>query len=118
LHLLISFVSIIGLILIQTLTKNNGNKFKNIHKYLIPILTIVLLSLIALINGLAQLKSGNISSVFIANLIIFSAIIMIKFPLNLVIYSIPFLTYLYGLISFQHNRELLISNSINGLIFI
>jgi diguanylate cyclase (GGDEF)-like protein len=42
---------------------------------------------------------------------------MFKFPLNLAIYSIPFLTYLYGLIKFQHNSELLISNSINGLIF-
>lgn len=117
LHLLIFFVSIIGLFSMKSLAKNNDSNNKKLNNSLIPILTIVLLNLMALINGLDQLKSGNISSVFIANLIIFSAIIMFRFPLNLVVYSIPFLTYLYGLIRFQHNNELLISNSINGFIF-
>ncbi|WP_202127820.1 GGDEF domain-containing protein [Clostridium sp. C2-6-12] len=117
LHLLIFFVCIIGLILIQTFTKNKDSKLENVHKYLIPTLTVLLLSLVALINGLDQLKSGNISSVFIANLIIFSAILMFRFPINLAVYTAPFLTYLYGLIKFQHNVDLLISNSINGFIF-
>ncbi|EKQ53795.1 MULTISPECIES: GGDEF domain-containing protein [unclassified Clostridium] len=117
LHLLILFVSIIGLIMIKISTKNSPDKLKNTYKLLIPVLTILLLSLMAIINGLDQLKPGNISSVFIANLIIFSAVIIFRFPLNLVVYSIPFLTYLYGLLKFQHNTELLISNIINGSIF-
>ena len=117
LHLLILFVSIIGLILIKISTKYDENKFKNIYKLLIPTLTSLLLSLVAIINSLDQVKSGYISSVFIANLIIFSAVIMLRFPLNLAVYLIPFLTYLGGLVTFQHNAELLISNSINGLIF-
>ncbi|MCE5221975.1 MAG: GGDEF domain-containing protein [Clostridium sp.] len=117
LHLLILFVSIIGLILIKISTKYDKNKFKNIYKLLIPTLTALLLSLVAIINSLDQVKSGYISSVFIANLIIFSAVIMLRFPLNLAVYLIPFLTYLGGLVTFQHNAELLISNSINGLIF-
>jgi len=117
LHLLILFVSIIGLILIKISTKYDKNKFKNIYKLLIPTLTALLLSLVAIINSLDQVKSGYISSVFIANLIIFSAVIMLRFPLNLAVYLIPFLTYIGGLVMFQHNAELLISNSINGLIF-
>lgn len=117
LHLLILFISIIGLILIKILTKYDGNKFKNISRLLIPTLTILLLSLMAIINGLDQIKPGSMSSVFIANLIIFSAVIILRFPVNLPVYSIPFLTYLGGLIIYQHNSELLISNSINGLIF-
>ena len=117
LHLLILFVSIIGLILIKISNKYDKNKFKNIYKLLIPTLTSLLLSLVAIINSLDQVKSGYISSVFIANLIIFSAVIMLRFPLNLAVYLIPFLTYLGGLVTFQHNSELLISNSINGLIF-
>lgn len=117
LHLLTSFVSIIGLVIIKILTKNNVNEIKKLYKLCIPVLTILLLSLAAIINGLDQLNLGNISSVFIADLIIFSAVIMFRFPLNLIVYLIPFLTYLYGLIQFQHNIELLISNSINGLIF-
>lgn len=117
LHLLILFVSIIGLILIKISTKYDKNKFKNIYKLLIPTLTSLLLSLVAIINSLDQVKSGYISSVFIANLIIFSAVIMLRFPLNLAVYLIPFLTYIGGLVTFQHNAGLLISNSINGLIF-
>lgn len=117
LHLLILFVSIIGLILIKISTKYDENKFKNIYKLLVPTLTSLLLSLIAIMNSFDQVKSGYISSVFIANLIIFSAVIMLRFPLNLPVYLIPFLTYLGGLVTFQHNAELLISNSINGLIF-
>ena len=117
LHLLILFVSIIGLILIKISTKYDKNKFKNIYKLLIPTLTALLLSLVAIINSLDQVKSGYISSVFIANLIIFSAVIMLRFPLNLAVYLIPFLTYIGGLVTFQHNTGLLISNSINGLIF-
>ena len=117
LHLLILFVSIIGLILIKISTKYDKNKFKNIYKLLIPTLSALLLSLVAIINSLDLVKSGYISSVFIANLIIFSAVIMLRFPLNLPVYLIPFLTYIGGLVTFQHNSELLISNSINGLIF-
>ena len=117
LHLLIIFVSIVGFIIIKISTKNNANKLKNMHKLSIPVLTVFLLSLMAIISGLDQLKLGNLSSVFIANLIIFSAVIMFRFPLNLIVYLIPFLTYLYGLVQFQPNIELLVSNSINGLIF-
>ena len=116
-HLLLLSVSVIGFILIKILAKYEGNKFENIYKLLMPILTILPLSLMAVINGLDQTIHKNIGSVFIANLIIFSAVILLKFPLNLTVYSIPFLTYLGGLVVFQHNVDSLLSNSINGLIF-
>lgn len=117
LHLLIVFVCSAGLILIEILNKNEERRFKNICKLLIPVLTILLLSLIATINGLDQLLHSNISSVFIANLIIFSGVILLGFPLNIVVYSIPFFIYLGGLLIFQQNVDLLISNAVNGLIF-
>jgi diguanylate cyclase (GGDEF)-like protein len=116
-HLLLLSVSAIGLILIKILAEYEGHKFENVYNLLIPILTILLLSLMAVINGLDQTIHKNIGSVFIANLIIFSAVILLKFPLNLTVYSIPFLTYLGGLVVFQHNVDSLLSNSINGLIF-
>lgn len=116
-HLLLLSISVIGFILIKILAKYEGNKFESIYKLLLPGLTILLLSLMAVINGLDQTTHKNIGSVFIANLIIFSAVILLKFPLNLTIYSIPFLTYLGGLVVFQHNVDSLLSNSINGSIF-
>lgn len=117
LHLLILGISIIGFVLIKILVKYEGRKFENIYKSLIPILTILLLSLVAVINGLDEVVNENISSVFIANIIIFSSVILLRFPLNLAVYSTPFFTYLVGLIVFQNNTNLVIYNSINGLIF-
>lgn len=117
LHLLILFVSIVGLIVIKILTKNDETKFNSMYNFLIVILTILLLSLIAIINGLDQVKPSYISSVFIANIIIFSGVIILRSPLNLFVYLIPFLTYLGALVVFEPNTESLIPNSINGLIF-
>lgn len=117
LHLLTLFVSIIGFGLIKVLTKYKERKYENICKLVISILTILLLSLIAMINVIDQVIHTNISSVFIANLIVFNGFILLSFPLDLAVYLVPFLTYLGGLIVFQHNIDLLISNSINGFVF-
>jgi len=117
LHSLNVLVSFIGIILIKRLTKYSKNKFRLMNKLLIPTLTTLILSSMAIINALDQAKPGNISSVFIANLIIFSAVIMLRFPLNLSVYSIPFLVYLSGLVIYQNDTDLLITNIINGFIF-
>lgn len=117
LHSLNVLVSFIGIILIKLLTKYSKNKFRLMNKLLIPTLTTLILSSMAIINALDQAKPGNVSSVFIANLIIFSAVIMLRFPLNLAVYSIPFLVYLSGLAIFQNDTHLLITNVINGFIF-
>lgn len=117
LHLLNVLVSFIGIILIKLLTKYSKNKFRLMNKLLIPTLTTLILSSMAIINALDQAKPGNVSSVFIVNLIIFSAVIMLRFPLNLAVYSIPFLTYLSGLVIYQNDTHLLITNIINGFIF-
>ncbi|AKN30013.1 diguanylate cyclase [Clostridium carboxidivorans P7] len=117
LHLIILFVSIIGIVLIKILGKYEECRVEKIYKLLIPILTSLLLSSMAIINGLDLAVHGNITSVFIANLIIFSAVILMRFPLNLVVYSIPFLVYIGGLVIFQHNVNSLISNGVNGLIY-
>lgn len=117
LHSLNVVVSFIGIILIKLLTKYGKNKFRLMNKLLIPTLTILILSSMAIINALDQAKPGNVSSVFIANLIIFSAVIMLRFPLNLAVYSIPFSTYLSGLVIYQNDTHLLITNIINGFIF-
>ncbi|WP_051560329.1 GGDEF domain-containing protein [Clostridium beijerinckii] len=117
LHSLNVIVSFVGIILIKLLTKYSKNKFRLMNKLLIPTLTILILSSMAIISALDQAKPGNVSSVFIANLIIFSSIIMLRAPLNLAVYSIPFLAYLSGLVIFQNDINLLVTNIINGFIF-
>lgn len=117
LHLLLSIVAFAGIIITKILIKNDKGELKKIHKIVVPGLTMAMLVLISLINGLDQIKIGSTSSIFIANLVICSAVIMIRFPVNLLVYSIPFSTFIGGLLVFQKDTALLNSNIINGTIY-
>lgn len=117
LHLLLLLVCSVGIILIKTFVKSDNGELKKIHKIIIPALTMIILILISIINGLDQIKIGHTSSVFIANMLIFGAVILIRFPVNLLVYFVPFSTFIGGLIVFQKNPALLNSNIINGTIF-
>lgn len=117
LHLLLLIVASVGIIVITILIKNDRGELKRIHRVVIPALTIIMLVLVSIINGLDQIKIGYTSSVFIANMLICCAVIMIRFPVNLLVYSVPFSTFIVGLIVFQKNPALLNSNIINGTIF-
>lgn len=117
LHVLLLLVSAVGIILLKFLIKNIKGELKRIHRIIIPALTMVILILISIINGLDQIKIGYTSSVFIANMLIFGAVILIRFPVSLLVYSVPFSTFIVGLIVFQKNPALLNSNIINGIIF-
>ncbi|KZL90334.1 GGDEF domain-containing protein [Clostridium magnum] len=117
LHLLLLLVSSVGIILIKTFVKSDNGELKKIHKIIIPALTMIILILISIINGLDQIKIGHTSSVFIANMLIFGAVILIRFPVNLLVYLVPFSTFIEGLIVFQKKPALLNCNIINGTIF-
>lgn len=116
-HILLLLVSFCGIIYIKYLIKNDKGQFKKAYSFVVPALTAIILILISIINGLDQINSGNITSVFIANILVCSATLMIRFPIDLAIYSISFLTYIAGLFSFQKNVTIIYSNIINGIIF-
>jgi diguanylate cyclase len=117
LHSLLFLVASVGIIVIKILIKNDRGELKKIHRLIIPSLTIIMLILVSIINGLDQIKIGYTSSVFIANMLICCAVVLIRFPVNLLVYSVPFSTFIGGLIIFQKSPALLNSNIINGTIF-
>lgn len=117
LHLLILIVASAGIIVMKIFIKNNTDKSKKINRIVVPVLIMVILVLISIINGLDQIKIGNSSSVFISNMIICSAVILIRFPIDLLVYSVPFSTFIWGLLTFQKDHALLHSNILNGSIF-
>lgn len=117
LHILVSLVSSGGIIIIESLIKNDRGELKPIHRVIIPALTMMILVLMSMINGLDQIKIGYSGSVFISNIIICCAVFSIRFPINLLVYSVPFSTFIVGLLFFQKNPVLLNSNIINGSIF-
>lgn len=116
-HILLLIVSLVGISVINTLIKNDNGILKKIYRIITPGLTIIILVLVSLLNGLDQIKTGPSSSVFIANILICSAVIIIKFPINFFVYVIPFTTFIGGLFLFQKDSALLYSNVINGTIF-
>lgn len=117
LHLLLLLVASVGIIVIRILIKNDRGELKKIYKLINPSLTMIMLILVSIINGLDQIKIGYTSSVFVANMIICCAVVLIRFPVNLLVYSVPFSTFIGGLIVFQKNTALLNSNIVNGTIF-
>lgn len=117
LHLLLSIACIVGIITTKILLKNDTRKLMGIRRMVVPGLTMIILILVSIINGLDQIKAGSASSVFIANLLICSATIMLKSPLDFLVYSVPFSTFTAALIIFQKDTAILNSNIINGVIF-
>lgn len=117
LHLLLLTIAFTGSIITKFFITNSKNKFAKIYNITVLVLTIVILIFIALLNGLDQIKTGSGNSIFIANVIMCSAVILIRFPISLIVYSLPFSIFIIGLILFQNNTALLISNIINGSIF-
>lgn len=117
LHLLLLIIAFAGIKSIKILIKKDNGQMKKIYKFIVPGLTMAILVLISIINGLDQIKIGNTGSVFIANILICGSVLLIRFPMGLIIYSVPFCTFIAGLVIFQKDTALLVSNIINGSIF-
>jgi diguanylate cyclase (GGDEF)-like protein len=117
LHLLLSIVACIGIILVKRLIKKDKGEQKAIYKIVTSAFIIIILVLISIINGLDQIKIGYTSSVFIATLLICCAVILINFPLSIIVYLIPFTSFITCLVIFQKDPRLLNSNVINGSIY-
>lgn len=116
-HLLLLIIAFLGSIITNLFITNFKNELTKIYNITILILTMVILFFIALLNGLDQIKTGIGNSLFIANIVMCSAIILIRFPISLIVYAIPFSGFIGGLILFQNDTALLVSNIVNGLIF-
>jgi diguanylate cyclase (GGDEF)-like protein len=117
-HLLLLIICAIGLIIVSKLIKADSGELRRIYNYFAPILIVVILILVSIINGLDQIKIGSVSSVFIATILIFSGTIVIEFPKNILVYTIPLFSYIGTLKVLQPDADKLIfSNTINGLIF-
>ena len=118
LHFIILFIIAIGFIIIQRVFKSKKvlkNKAKIIDSilFIVPILIMVCL---ALIYSLDQMTTGSIS-VYSINTIIVGALILQKPPKNIISFSIPYIVFVIGMVLLQTDKQLMISNLINGTIF-
>lgn len=118
LHLLLLATSIIGFVIAGKLINSDEGKWKRVYSYFTPIMLMIYLTLISLLSGLDQSYNRNISSIFIANLLICGGVFMMKFPKNLFTYIIPCFSYIGTFIYFGFENVVLYSNLINCLIFL
>lgn len=58
-HLLLAFISFIGIIIINILIKKDTGEFKKVYNIVVPALTSIILILISIINGLDQINSDK-----------------------------------------------------------
>jgi diguanylate cyclase (GGDEF)-like protein len=84
--------------------------------FFIPLVAGALLLILSLINGLDQLH-GDAITVYIANLLLVGAALLIRFPLNLYIMLPSYLTFLGSMVFFQGAASARFGNLINGSIF-
>ncbi|MBN2852982.1 MAG: GGDEF domain-containing protein [Clostridia bacterium] len=118
LHLLIMMTCIINILLLVRIRKSHMPRTEKMKKYesilfLTPTLIMICL---AFICALDQQKTGSIS-VYTVNTIIVCALIYQKPPRNIISFFIPFVVFVAGLIVFQSDEQLMMTNIINGSIF-
>lgn len=119
LHLLLLSLSVMGMICIRILNKLDAGKRKMVLcHYFTSAVLVAYLILISFIDGLDQLHIKNISSLFIANLLICGGVFIHRFPKNIYIYSIPFLSYIGVFFLLGYEGNVIISNLVNDLIFL
>jgi diguanylate cyclase (GGDEF)-like protein len=117
-HLLLLLLSIIGFCLTKKAIKNITVKWEKIYYYYTCSILIVYLILISIISALDQLQFNNISSLFIANLLICGGIFLLNFPKNIITFIIPFASYSVSLFYFKYKSTEVLPNVLNGAIFL
>ncbi|AFA48857.1 GGDEF domain-containing protein [Acetobacterium woodii] len=110
-HSLLWFLSLIW-ILARRFLQNRCNE--NCH--LIAIGAALVLVLLAMVNGLDQLKEIGIT-VYIAYVLMFGIALLFTFPTNLFVILPSYIVFVFGILLFQANPDDKVSSITNGSIF-
>lgn len=115
LHFFLFLTGIGGILLINCRLKIMKEKkvYDRIDSILLILLVITEFIFLSGIDILDQYTKGS-SIVLLVDFFLCSAALIIRFPYNLPVYTIPFCMYASGLILLQNDRGLMISNLING----
>ncbi len=88
---------------------------QKVDRFFTPLMGVILLTLVSLINTLDQISNGQII-VLMINMLAFSAILLIRFPTNLLVFSIPFAIFICGIFYFRISPDIARIDFINASI--
>lgn len=94
-------------------SRNSNNK---IYDYLHMINNVIVMLLISGIAVLDQITIGNIT-VYISMLLTCGALVLIAFPYNIIVYTIPHIYFLFLLQRYSETTGLFVANAINSSVF-
>lgn len=114
LHSILAFY-VMGTLLFLIFTKHK-RWYSIPHYQRLPMMTaLVVLIIAAVISLFDQVTHGHVT-LFTAFMLTFGLLIYIKFPYNMIIYTVPFMIYLSGVLAFQDNLDIRLTHLIHGIV--
>jgi len=117
-HLLLLITSIAGFLIANKLIRLEEAKWKRSYRNFTSGILMIYLILISFLSNLDQSNIHNISSIYIANLLICGGIFMLRFTQSLITYITPTLCYMGTFLYLGYEGQVLYSNLINCSIFL
>lgn len=115
LHALLAFFSLFTLGISSAWLAMGLQNPRKVDRFFTPLTMAILLALVSMINTLDQISNGQIN-VLLINMLVFSAILLIRFPTNLLVFSIPFAIFISGMFYFRIPPEIARIDFINASI--
>ncbi len=116
LHGLLGITILAGMITLFILLHKPLEERMQLVDYYSPVFVALLLIYLSIINSLDQISNNQIS-VFIIGLLVPAVLVILRPPINYLVYSIPYLIFIAGLFLFQTNPAFLTANIVNGSVF-
>jgi diguanylate cyclase len=117
LHSFIILVCLVGFFAVSYFQKHQSEYYLAVSNKLVIVLAVLLLSSVAVITGLDQHITGQITA-YVALILIVSIVFLVPWPTVLYVYGIPHATLITSLMVFQEDPVLLQANIANSTIFL
>lgn len=115
LHIAAAAVSLAGFIVALLIHKQNETQQLIVYEVMPAVFALLILVLVSIITGLDQISTGQINA-YIPAILIVSVLVLIKYPLNVAVFTVSHVVFIVSVVAFQKDAALLSSNIINGSI--
>jgi diguanylate cyclase (GGDEF)-like protein len=113
LHGAIGLLAVIGYLLGSYVKRKGIGRTSMLHRAAPPVFALLILIVLSVITGLDQTSTGSISA-YVPGMLIVSAIILMRHPLNLIVFTTAHGVFVICMIVFQNNSDIMTANLING----
>ena len=113
LHGVIGVLAVVGYLLGSYLKRKGISRTSMLQRAAPPVFALLILVVLSVITGLDQTSTGSISA-YGPGVLIVSAIILMRHPLNLIVFTTTHAVFVICMIVFQNNSDIMTANLVNG----